>query len=227
MKATKHLDTWEWLDFVRGAGDPAGQSAKAAHLSAGCERCQGVVRGLQAVAAAAVRETLYEPPASVLRRAQAIFPLREPGMSVFAKLIIDNFQNPLPAGLRSQGRLGRHALYEAGDFFVDLLLEKDDVSGTVTLVGQVSDRVNPRINTVSLPVLLMSRRGFVATAMCNRLGEFGMQFRPARNLRLYVPLRESGERVDVRMDDLLPPTPRQPRAPKTRKLALAPKPTQQ
>jgi hypothetical protein len=72
---------------------------------------------------------------------------------------------------------------------------------------------------------LMSRTGFVASAMCNRLGEFGMQFRPARDLRLYVPLRESGERVDVRMDDLLPRPPRQPRAPKRPK--LAPKPTQQ
>jgi hypothetical protein len=225
MKITAHLDPWEWVDFVRGVGDPARQSARAAHLSSGCERCQGVVRGLRGVTAAAVRETLYEPPASVLQRAQAIFPAREPAMSVFAKLIYDNFHDPLPAGLRSQGRLGRHALYEAGDFFVDLLLEHDAVAGTVTLVGQVSDRVNPQINTTTLPILLMSRAGFVASAMCNRLGEFGMQFRPARDLRLYVPLRESGERVDVRMDDLLPPPPRQPRASKKRK--LAPKTTQQ
>jgi hypothetical protein len=226
MKVTKHLDTWEWLDFVRGVGDPAGQSAKAAHLSSGCERCQAIVRGLHAVAAAAVRETLYEPPASVLRRAQAIFPVPEPAMSVFAKLIYDNFHDPLPAGLRSsQGRLARHALYEAGDFFVDLQLEHEAVSGTVTLVGQVSDRVNPRINTTSLPILLMARTGLVASAMCNRLGEFEMQFRPARDLRLHVPLRESGGHVDVRMDEVLPRPPRQPRAPQRRR--LAPKPTQQ
>lgn len=223
MKVRKHLDTWEWLDFVRGVDDPAGQSAKAAHLSSGCERCQTVVRGLHAVASAAVREALYEPPANVLRRAQAIFPVREPEMSVFAKLIYDNFHDPLPAGLRGQGRLARHALYEAGDFFLDLLLEHDAVSGTVTLVGQVSDRVNPRINTTSLPILLMSRTGFVASAMCNRLGEFGMQFTPARDLRLYVPLRESGGHVDVRMDEVLPRPPR--RAPKKRKLAT--RPTQQ
>ena len=225
MKGTKHLDTWEWLDFVRGVGDPDGQSARAAHLSSGCDRCQTVVRGLHAVATVAVREALYEPPASVLRRAQAIFPVREPKMSVFAQLIYDNFRDPLPAGLRTQGRQARHALYQAGDVFVDLLLERDAVSGTVTLVGQVSDRENPRINTTSLPILLMSRTGFVASAMCNRLGEFGMQFKPARDLRLYVPLRESGGHVDVRMDDVLPRLPRQPRAPKRRK--LAPKPTQQ
>jgi hypothetical protein len=225
MTGTKHLDTWEWLDFVRGVGDPAGQSAKAEHLSSGCERCQTVVRGLHVVAAAAVREALYEPPASVLRRAQAIFPVREPEMSVFAKLIYDNFHDPLPAGLRSQGRPARHALYEAGDFFVDLLLEHDAVSGTVTLVGQVSDRVNPQINTTTLPILLMSRKGFVASAMCNRLGEFGMQFTPARDLRLYVPLRESGGHMDVRMDEVLPRPSRQRRAPKKRKLAT--KPTQQ
>ena len=225
MKITKHLDAWEWVDFVRGVGDPAGLSAKAAHLSSGCERCQAVVRGLRAVATAAGRETQYEPPNIVLQRARAIFPVREPAMSVFAKLIYDNFHDPLPAGLRAQGRPARHALYEAGDLFVDLQLEQGAEFGTVTLVGQVSDRVNPRINTTSLPILLMARTGLVASAMCNRLGEFEMEFRPARDLRLLVPIREAGGHVDVRMDEVLPRPPRQPRAPHGR--GLARKPTQQ
>ena len=220
-----HPDAWEWLDFVRGVGDPAGQSVNAAHLSSGCERCQAVVRGLRAVATAAGREADYDPPASVLRRAQAIFPAREPAMSVVAKLISDNFRDPLPAGLRAQGPLTRHALYEAGDVFVDLQFEHDDVSGTVTLVGQVSDQMSPQINTTSLPILLMARTGVVASAMCNRLGEFGMQFRTARELRLYVPLRESGRYVDVRMDEVLPRPARRARSPQGRR--LAPKPTQQ
>jgi hypothetical protein len=224
MTRHQHLDTWEWLDFVRGVGNPAGQSANAAHLS-GCERCQAVVRGLHAVAAAAAREAHYDPPASVLRRAQAIFPVRTPAMSVVAKLISDNFRDPLPAGLRAIGRLTRHALYEAGDVFVDLQMDHETVAGTVTLVGQVSDRADPQTNTTSLPILLMARTGLVASAMCNRLGEFGMQFRPARELRLYVPLRESGRYVDVPMDEVLQRPPRQPRAPKRRK--LAPKPTRQ
>jgi hypothetical protein len=225
MKVTRHPDSWEWLDFVRGVGDPDGQSAKAAHLSSGCERCQAVVRGLHAVTAAAAREAQYDPPASVLRRAQAIFPVREPAMNVVAKLIYDNFRDPLPAGLRAMGRLTRHALYEAGDVFVDLQMEHEAVAGKVTLVGQVSDRVDPQINTTSLPILLMARTGLVASAMCNRLGEFGMQFEPAHDLRLFVPLRESGRYVDVPMDQVLQPPPRQPRPPKKPKLAS--KPTQQ
>ena len=225
MKVTQHPDTWEWLDFVRGVGDPAGQSARASHLSSGCERCQTVVRRLRAVADAASREAQYDPPASVLRRAQAIFPVREPAMSVVAKLISDNFRDPLPAGLLALGQQTRHALYEAGNVFVDLQFEHDAVSGTVTLVGQVSDRVTPQINTTSLPILLMARTGLVASAMCNRLGEFGMQFRTARELRLYVPLRESGKYVDVRMDEVLPRPERRPRTPQGRRLAQ--KPTQQ
>jgi hypothetical protein len=225
MRITKHLDAWEWLDFVRGVDDPAGRSARAAHLSSGCERCESVVRTLRAVTAVAGREGQYDPPANVLRRAQAIFPVREPAMSVFAKLIYDNFHDPLPAGLRAQGRQARHALYEAGDLFVDLQLEHGDEFGTVTLVGQVSDRVNPRINTTSLPILLMARNGLVASAMCNRLGEFEMQFRPARDLRLLVPIREAGGHVDVRMDEVLPRPPRPSRTPHRR--AIARKPTQQ
>ena len=204
MKLTKHLDTWKWVDYVRGVGEEAGRSAMEAHLSSGCRRCQTIVRTLRSVATAAGVETDYEPPEGVIRRAQAIFPPHRPEMSVLAKLIYDSFREPLPAGMRAQGRLARHALYEAGDFFVDLQLEHEASSGTVMLVGQVSDREHPRINTTSLPILLMARKGLVTSAMCNRLGEFEMAFRPARDLRLHVPLRESGGHVDLKMDELSP-----------------------
>lgn len=204
MKLTKHLDTWKWVDYVRGVGEEADRSAIEAHLSSGCQHCERTVRTWRGVVKAAARDADYEPPASVIRRAHAIFPPHRPEMSVLAKLIYDSFREPLPAGMRAQGRLARHALYEAGDFFVDLQLEHEASSGTVTLVGQVSDRENPRINTTSLPILLMARKGLVTSAMCNRLGEFEMAFRPARDLRLHVPLRESGGHVDLRMDELSP-----------------------
>ncbi len=209
MKLTKHLDVSEWVDYVRGVGEQAG-SAREAHLS-GCRRCQATVRELRSVVNAAGLEAQYEPPANVLRLAQAIFPPHRPEMGVLATLIYDSFREPLPAGMRAQGRLARHALYEAGDFFVDLQLEHEASSGTVTLVGQVSDSKNPRKNTTSLPLLLMARKGLVTSAICNRLGEFEMQFKPARDLRLRVPLRESGERLDLPMDELWPVRPGRPR----------------
>ena len=203
MKLTRHPDTWDWVDYVRGVGE-AGRSAMEAHLSSGCHHCQAIVRTLRNVTHAAAVEATYEPPANVIRRAQAIFPPYRPEMSILAKLIYDSFREPLPAGVRAQGRPARHALYEAGDFFVDLQLEHEAASGTVTLVGQVSDRENPRINTTSLPILLMARKGLVTSAMCNRLGEFEMAFKPARDLQLRVPLRESGGHVDLKMDELSP-----------------------
>ena len=204
MKLTKHFEVREWVDFVRDVGEAADRSAMADHLSAGCPRCQAVIRSLHAVVKLAALEASSEPPAGVIRRAQAIFPPHRSEMGVLARLIYDSFREPLPAGMRAQGRVARHALYEAGNVFVDLQLEHEASSGTVTLVGQVSDRDNPQINTTSLPVVLMARKGLVTSAICNRLGEFEMEFRPARDLRLHVPLRETGGHVDLRMDELSP-----------------------
>lgn len=203
MKLTTHFDVWEWVDLVRDVGDAATRAELTRHLSSGCQRCGRVVRILRSVVDAARLDSGYEPGADVIRRAQAIFPVRRPEMGVIAKLIYDSFREPLPVGMRAQGRVARHALYEAGTIFVDLQLEHEP-AGSITLVGQVSDREHPHINITSLPILLMTGKGLLASAMCNRLGEFEMEFQPARDLRLHVPVRETGGHIDVRMDELSP-----------------------
>lgn len=204
MKATRHYDEWAWVDFVRGISRGEVRSAMERHLSSGCQRCAGIVRVLSGVVEAGKLEAGYEPSPHVLRQARAIFPVRRPKTSLVARLIYDSFREPLPAGIRAQDRLTRHALYEAGSVFVDLQLEHDRASGLVTLVGQISDRADPGVKTASLPVSLTAGKGLVASAVCNRLGEFELEYRPARDLRLYVPLLEAGTHVDVRLDELSP-----------------------
>jgi hypothetical protein len=174
------------------------------HLSSGCQRCLRAVRVLRGIADAAPLEAGYEPSSRIVRRAEAIFPIRRPETAVLARLIYDSFGQPLPAGMRAQDRVARHALYEAGAVFVDLQLEHDRASGLVSLVGQISDREHPGVNPVSLPVSLMAGKGVVATARCNRLGEFELEYRPTRDLLLHVPLREAGKHVNVRLDELSP-----------------------
>ena len=189
---------------MRGTSARARATAMQEHLSSGCKRCEGLVRVLRAFAERALQEAGFEPPAEVVRLAQAIFPSRRPERSVFARLVYDSFRDPLPVGLRAEDRLARHALYEADDVVVDLQLEQQPGTDFVTLVGQISDRDRPRTNTTSLPVLLMTGRGLVASAVCNPLGEFEMEYKAARDLRLYVPLRESGGHLELRMDELTP-----------------------
>jgi hypothetical protein len=204
MTRRNHFKIWEWVDFVRGTSERAQATAMQQHLSSDCKRCEGFVRVLRAFSERASQEAQYEPPAEVVRLAQAIFPARRPERSVFARLVYDSFRDPLPVGLRAEDRLARHARYEANDVIVDLQLEQQPCTDLVTLVGQVSNRDRPRTNSTSLPVLLMTGRGLVASAVCNRLGEFELEYKAARDLRLYVPLRETGGHLELRMDELAP-----------------------
>jgi hypothetical protein len=204
MTRRDHFKIWEWVDFVRGMSTDARATAMREHLSSGCKRCDGLVRVLRAFAERASQEPRYEPPAEVVRLAHAIFPSRRPERNVFARLVYDSFRDPLPVGLRAEDRLARHALYEAGDVVVDLQFEQEPGTDLVTLVGQISDRDIPKVDTTSLPVLLMTAKGLVASAVCNRLGEFEMEYKATRDLRLYVPVRQTGGHLQLRMDDLAP-----------------------
>ena len=70
-------------------------------------------------------------------------------------------------------------------------------SGLVTLIGQLADRNKPATSTADVPVWLMERKSLVASTLCNRFGEFQLEYAPARNLRLHVPLPAAGKRLEV------------------------------
>ena len=203
MKFGSHFNIWEWVDYVRNTGNATRFSPMNDHLAAGCRRCERLVRVLGEFARRAPLESLNEPSPQIVRLAEAIFPTRRTEHTVIGRLVYDSFREPLPAGMRSGGLLARHALYEAGDVFVDLQLEQAP-AGLVTLVGQISDREMPPTETPSRPVLLTSGRALVTSALCNPLGEFELTYQPARHLRLHVPLRESGRHIELKMDELAP-----------------------
>jgi len=211
----KHFSIWQWTDYVRVLGDEGARSAMEAHLSSGCARCQRTVNVLRRVAATARGEADYEPPAYAIRYAQAIYSLSRPEIVGFsrlvARLVHDSFREPLPAGMRAQDRLSRHALYEAGSYCLDLQLEQQLASGLVTLIGQLADRNKPAASTAEVPVWLMERKSLVASTLCNPFGEFQLEYAPTRDLRLCVPLRAARKRLEVSLDRLTPGLPSRPR----------------
>lgn len=218
MRVTRHFGIWEWVDFVRGVGDSAARSAMGGHLASGCQRCEEIVRTLGGFAAMAMADAAYEPSGRTVARAVALFPRRRPENVVVPTLIYDSFLKPLPAGLRAQDRPARHTLYEAGNICLDLQLDQEPASGLVSLVGQLSDREKGIPGAVNLPVLVMARKRLVASTTCNRLGEFQLQYEPARELRLHVPLHGRASRLDINLDELSPQPPRRRRKPKLSRL---------
>src|SRR5213592_3005560 len=170
----KHFTIWQWTDFARGLVEAgAARSAMETHLS-GCPRCERVVNVLRGFSATARAEADYEPPERAIRYAQAIYSLYGPeGFSfprLIARLVYDSGRAPLPVGMRSQNRLSRHALYEAGSYCLDVQLEHQPGSGLISLTGQLVDRNKPAKGTAELPVRLMERKSLITSTLSNRLG---------------------------------------------------------
>ena len=199
-----HFDSWQWADFVRGLCDEPAKSVMQAHLSSGCPNCQGTVDTLRAIVAVASEEVTVTPPDYAVRYALAAYSHARPETRLerlVARLVYDSAREPLPAGIRAGERLSRHARFAAGDHQVELQLDRQPTSHIVTLVGQVVGR---DASLADVPVWLMERDSLVQGTTCNTFGEFQLEYEPRRNLRLLVPLQESGKRLEIALHHLSP-----------------------
>jgi len=209
----KHFELAEWTDFVRGLVEKSARPALEHHLASGCRKCRHTADLLRKLVMAARSDSQVQVPDYALRCARAIFLLQQPEKVLIlpripARLLYDSFREPLPAGLRTQQRLSRQYLYQAGDYSLDVRLENERGSPRVALVGQIQNRKQPGKQLGSVPVQLLSGKQVLAQATSNSLGEFQMEYAPSKHLRLYVPVRQAGKRVDV--------SPSQPAGQKTR-----------
>src|SRR5919202_196376 len=146
-----HFETWQWVDYSRGLDSSIDRPAMQAHLGE-CACCRKTMEIMREVTAIAAAEPQYQPPRDVVRIAKAIFtpPASERRL---AQLIFDSFRAPLPAGVRTQDRQTRQAVYESGSYCVDVRLEHQPRRGTTTLVGQLADRDHPNASAADVSVL--------------------------------------------------------------------------
>src|SRR2546427_12207625 len=204
----KHFELAEWTDFVRGLIEKSARLPLEHHLASGCRKCRHTADLLRKLVIAAHSDSQVQVPDYALRCARAIFLLQQPEKvqilaRIPARLLYDSFREPLPAGLRTQQRLSRQALYQAGDYSLDLRLENERGTSRVALVGQIQNRkqAGKRLGG-GVPVLLVSGKKILAHAVSNSLGEFQMEYAPQKHQRLYVPVHRSGKRVRVFLNKL-------------------------
>ena len=198
----RHFDISQWVDFTRGVTDQIDRSAMDAHLSSGCKRCRHIVSMLETISETMRTDEQYEPPEYVLRLARAIYVPPAP-KRLIAQLIYDSFGEPLPAGVRSQDRLTRHTLFQAGSYYVDLRVEHQPSGKPTTLMGQIADRARPGVESSGSDVLLKKGRSVLAQAPCNRFGEFHLACRPAAALKLEIRLAPQGTRLELPLAGLM------------------------
>jgi hypothetical protein len=197
----KHFDITRWTDFARGFAPDADRAAMEAHLLSGCARCRDTLQFVNRMVESARVDGRYQPPEHVVRCAKAISSLLSPRRSGLSRLVARLVGDALPdvalAGMRSQDRMSRHALYEAGRFYVDVRLEQEKGAALATLVGQLTNRDDPDTALAEAPVLLLSRKDIVAHAIYNRFGEFQMDYPPAPHLLLSIALGQPGTRIEL------------------------------
>jgi anti-sigma factor RsiW len=214
-----HLDVATCADFVRGVLGPKDRAVLERHVVT-CRSCAATVRSLRDVAAIAATDGQYEPPAYALRHARALFSIERPRIirglpRLLARLTFDTLAQPFAAGIRGSSGLSRQAVFEAGDYAVDITLDQPPGAPRAMLVGQVVSRTTQAAPITAAPVLLTLGETLVARTVCDRYGEFLLEYDPQPRLRLHVVVDGGKRRIEMSLDtsgDLQPRiAPRRPR----------------
>jgi len=202
----KHFEVEQWLDFVHGLAGAREAMTMEQHLSHGCKKCNAMVHGLRRFVAAATADARYQIPDWKVRLACDIFERQRPEKLLLprlvAKLVFDSFREPALRGVRSQEDSMHRAMYEAKDYCVDLRMEHERGADAVVLVGQIANHTQPERRVSGVPVILMSGKEVVGRTVSNDSGEFQMQCHAKKPLRLCVPLRQAGKRIEVPLRNL-------------------------
>jgi hypothetical protein len=209
-RLVKHLTATGAADFVRSVGSAAVRARIERHLASGCARCARAVALYRRIASTARQEAQWDPPPGVVARASEIFsiPARQQVAPLthrlLPRLIFDSLRQPLPAGVRASNSVTRHVLYRAGDFFIDLRIDREHGAPRVSIVGQVTPREAERVATALEPVsvLLIDRRAVVARPSVNAFGEFHFDYDPHAKMRLRILFGEHTG-LDVPLERLL------------------------
>lgn len=203
----KHFDIIQWVDFARDAISPETRAAMSAHLAAGCRDCQLTAALLEKAAAAAREDARIEVSAQMVREAKEIFAIAAPEpepilQRVFGRMRFDSFTQLAPEGARAGESGDRHVMFDVGDYSVDLRVESEPDTAAGTLVGQIVGRTGAGQQVSALPVLLMAGKKIVTRTVSNEFGEFILDYMPARNLRLCVPMTLAGRQLEMSLSRL-------------------------
>ena len=171
------------------------------HLAGGCRKCRRSAEILGRIARLAAAECRYEVPEFAVHCARSIYGLEQPREvrvpgGLLGRLVFDSFREPLPAGVRSQHRISRQTLYEAGEYALDLRQEQERGAARVSVVGQIASRKEPGRAFAGVPVALFAGASVLARSVSNEFGEFQIEYAPARDLRLDVGVAEGPRSSD-------------------------------
>lgn len=139
-------------------------------------------------------QNVFEPPAWVVRAAQANFALRKvvpfPGKLELAKLLFDSALQPVAAGVRGSSAV-RQMLYRSGSVCIDMRMQPKPGSDSMVLIGQLLDSKKPDHGLSGIPVSLLSEGNTVSRGRTNDVGEFDFGMTELNHMQLVFGIGES------------------------------------
>ena len=199
-----HFEIADWADYVRKLVSSEQQELMHAHLQGGCSKCNKTHDLLLRFAVICARESAIQVPRDAEQRVKALAsggeaPRRPLLERVWASLVYDSLNDPQPVGVRGGHQIDRQALFQAGDYSVDLRFEHEKGSASMVLVGQIANRRAPEDLLANVPVILVAGKRELTRSISNSFGEFQMEYVPEKDLRLMVPLGSRGQELEVQL----------------------------
>ncbi len=172
-----------------------------------CAECQVTLAFWTRVVNAGVSALEVNVPEEVRQSAVSLFPSRPTGEGLsiprlLARLLYDTWQTPVVEGVRSAAREARQGVFRAGRYSVDLRLEQMRDGRWRSLLGQVSDELNPEATIASVPISLIQGDTTIVGSHCNEHGEFSIVYEVVPGLSLVLRLPEAEVAVPLTNFDL-------------------------
>jgi hypothetical protein len=136
----------------------------------------------------------YTPPEEIVHAVKNAFEVKQrssffDSLAVTARLVMDSFLEPLPAGIRGAvASPNRHVVLEAGSILIDIQIDSEE-GGLTCLTGQLSYRDGiPGVVAGAEIYLTRGKTDLVALATANSFGEFTFDVEDSTDLDLYCRL---------------------------------------
>lgn len=190
----KHFSNENWSDFARGRLDSNLRGIMRQHLVDGCAKCLKTSELWSNVVKTAAQEPLYIPPDHALRSARGQCGLNRAlpwtrDLVRMAHLIFDSLKAPSAIGVRSTSSGPRQLIYQVGEYYLDVKMERDPNSRRLSLIGQIRDSHDPAKEMAGSPVILLRGQDRLGQTTTNGFGEFHLEFDRKDNLWLAIGIQ--------------------------------------
>jgi hypothetical protein len=160
----------------------------AEHIE-GCRDCHVKLDWLNGILQRTRSVKMYDPPDWAVTNAVKFFRLKRPkavrfAEQVFATLVYDSFNDPLPSGIRQRDLPARQTLYEAEGVQLDLKVQvMEDDKGLI--IGQIVSE-DADFDVKGLGIALSHEGELIGASETNALGEFVFEHMPKGDYELIV-----------------------------------------